>query len=339
MPYSTTLPSVHFGPIVGSRVTGFEAQLNKRRVPGLRGRAEREKGYGLLSAFSLRSAVTFFRDSRLTAYESGRNRERGGGCDSHCLHLFGLYRPSSLMIISDRYKYLFIQNEGTGSSSLGEELKGFYDGRDVLWKHAQLSDFEKTATPEQKKYFVIAGVRNPLDRMVTIYLRMKIESFQKLENDIRQAQAAGASFKADNLTKQIEKRRFIQERKLTFSEYFNLFLKGGEWREHKKLCLEQADYVCRHENLQEDFARLLEKLGIDQIRPVPNLNPTPEKKNDFLSYYPPEIWKDVIRYTHRSMSVLGYAYPSAWIERMPFLVRKMYHLDPRPQDGLCLSMA
>ena len=243
------------------------------------------------------------------------------------------------MIISDRFKYLFIQNEGTGSSSLGEELKGFYGGRSVLWKHAQLADFEGIATPAQRSYLVIAGVRNPLDRMVTVYLRMKKESFGKLENDIREAQAAGAFFKVDNLAKQIEKRRVIQEEDLSFPEYFDRFLKGGEWREHKKLHLERADYLCRHECLQEDFAFVLEKLGIEQVRPVPNLNPTPEKRADFLSYYSPEIRREVIRYTHRSMAALGYAYPSEWTEGMPFLVRKMYRLDARPQHAFCLSPA
>jgi len=239
------------------------------------------------------------------------------------------------MIISDRYRYLFIQNEGTGSSSLGEELKRHYDGRDLLWKHAQLRDFEKVATPEQRQYFVIAGVRNPLDRMVTVYLRMKGESFQKLENDVRQAQAAGAVFKADNLARQIEKRRIIQQENLTFSEYFLRFLKGDEWREHKKLRLEAADFVCRYENLQEDFARLLGMMGVDPVRAVPNLNPTPEK-DDFLSYYPPEIWRDVIRYTYRSMSALGYAYPGGWIEGSSFMARKRYRLDARPRSPLCL---
>jgi len=242
------------------------------------------------------------------------------------------------MIISERYRYLFIQNEGTGSSSLGEELKNLYGGREVLWKHAQLRDFEKVATQEQREYFVIAGVRNPLDRMVTVYLRMKNESFRKLENDIRQAQADGAAFKADNLGRQIEKRRILQRENLTFAEYFVRFLKGDEWREHKKLRLEAADYVYRHEHLQEDFADFLGMLGIDRVRPVPNLNPTPEK-DDFLSYYPPEIRRDVIRYTHRSMSALGYAYPGEWVEGSSFIARKRCRLDAPPRPPLCLHAA
>ena len=58
------------------------------------------------------------------------------------------------MIVSDKYKYLFIQHPTTASTSIALELCLKYDGKPILWKHANYRDFLTIATEEQKKYFV-----------------------------------------------------------------------------------------------------------------------------------------------------------------------------------------
>ncbi len=76
------------------------------------------------------------------------------------------------MIISDRYRYVFIQTPMTGSSAVAKELVEKYEGRTILSKHAIYSTFLANANNEQRKYFVFSGVRHPLDKMVSNYQKM-----------------------------------------------------------------------------------------------------------------------------------------------------------------------
>src|SRR6056297_762692 len=76
------------------------------------------------------------------------------------------------MIISHKYKYLFIEIPRTGSSAISQELQKYYDGISILRKHATYMEFEKIASAEEKQYFVFTGVRNPLDDAASIYLKL-----------------------------------------------------------------------------------------------------------------------------------------------------------------------
>ena len=95
------------------------------------------------------------------------------------------------MIISHKYKYLFIQNPNTGSTSIGYELCENYNGKPILYKHATYLDFEEIATREEKKYFTFTTVRNPLDKMTTIYMRFLTDHdswYTKKENLLKYSQ-------------------------------------------------------------------------------------------------------------------------------------------------------
>ena len=77
------------------------------------------------------------------------------------------------MIVSHRHKYVFIQLDQTASTAMARELCQHYGGEPMLWKHARYCDFMKVATPEEKEYFFFSGVRNPMDALVSTYLRQK----------------------------------------------------------------------------------------------------------------------------------------------------------------------
>src|SRR5258706_17839 len=57
----------------------------------------------------------------------------------------------------------------TGSTSISNELCELYDGKRILKKHSRYHEFLKTATEEQKKYFVFSGIRNPMDSIISVY--------------------------------------------------------------------------------------------------------------------------------------------------------------------------
>ena len=55
------------------------------------------------------------------------------------------------MIISHKYKYLFIETPHTGSTAISNELQENYDGQRILHKHAYYFEFARQASEEERK--------------------------------------------------------------------------------------------------------------------------------------------------------------------------------------------
>ena len=77
------------------------------------------------------------------------------------------------MIISHKYKFLFVGLPFSASSAITKELYDNYEGKPYLRKHSLIHEFNKTATLEEKQYFVFAVLRNPMEIAVTVYEKMK----------------------------------------------------------------------------------------------------------------------------------------------------------------------
>ncbi len=67
------------------------------------------------------------------------------------------------MIISHKYKHLFIELPLTASTAVSKELGENYGGSWILYKHAAYQDFLRQATAEEKEPFVFSSSHNPLD--------------------------------------------------------------------------------------------------------------------------------------------------------------------------------
>jgi hypothetical protein len=211
------------------------------------------------------------------------------------------------MIISHKHKYLFVELPRTASTAISRELRELYDGQAILRKHATYYDFLKIATPEEKQYFVFAGIRNPLDDAVSLYFKYKTDHRQQF------AGLAENQRKKRRLAEHVAaiKFRFIKETEADFSTYFKRFYKipYNTWSD---LSHKQFDYVIRFENLQNDFASVLALIGIEPQRPLPALNKTGGKDRDFLSYYTPEIIPRAKHVFGPYMKRWGYAFPPDW---------------------------
>ena len=77
------------------------------------------------------------------------------------------------MVISHKYKYLFIATPRTGSTAIQTELIKNYEGETIYRKHSHYFEFLSNATIKEKDYFVFASIRNPLDDIVSIYMKLK----------------------------------------------------------------------------------------------------------------------------------------------------------------------
>jgi hypothetical protein len=210
------------------------------------------------------------------------------------------------VIVSHKYRYLFVEFPYTASTAIHEELCRFYDGTPILWKHAKYHNFLSVASEEEKQYFVFSGIRNPLDAAVSTYLKLKTNHKGKYTDPERRRSRGG--FVTGRMLKRY---RFVQN-SADFAAYFDKFfwIPYDNW---SSLAHERFDFVMRFENLQDHFAEVLDWLDIQQARPLPLVNRTSDKGDDFWSYYDtPEIRRHAIRVFGPFMRRWDYSFPSDW---------------------------
>lgn len=207
------------------------------------------------------------------------------------------------MIISDRYRYVFIQTPMTGSSAVAKELVENYEGRAILSKHAVYSTFLAKATSEQRKYFVFSGVRHPLDKMVSTYQKMlnnhNKRFTKKLNSDPRKA------------IFQIRDR--LKFRKVQKGWSFEDFLKHTKvFDEVSSLDHSKFHFVMKFETLESDFERVLTQLDIPLVRKLPRFNST-EQKKDYMDFYKSEkIRKIAVKKMGPFLEKSSYSFPEHW---------------------------
>lgn len=210
------------------------------------------------------------------------------------------------MIISNEHKYLFIELPRTGSTAISKELRINYDGTRILSKHATYYDFLRIASPEEKTYFIFSCIRNPLDDAASLYFKYKTDHRQQF------SQATAHNGLAKYFTQR--RFRFVQNTDADFPTYFMKFYRipYNNW---SSLSHKRFDYVIRFENLQDDFAKVLKLLGIEQKRPLPVVNKTGGREEDFLSYYTPETIARAKWVFGSFMEQWGYEFPPEWGDR------------------------
>lgn len=210
------------------------------------------------------------------------------------------------MIISNTYKYVFVELPRTGSTAISRELRANYEGKPILNKHATYYDFLKIAGEEQKRYFVFAGIRNPLDDVVSLYFKYKTDHRNQFTDPVKVGRKRTSIYYLDNLAF-----RFVREKDADFPTFFKTFYRipYNNW---SQLSHKQFDFIIRFEHIQDDFARALERIGIQPKRQLPMINQTGGKRRDFWSYYTPETIPHAKRIFGPFMKKWGYEFPQEW---------------------------
>lgn len=210
------------------------------------------------------------------------------------------------MIISHTYKYVFVELPRTGSTAISRELRDLYDGQPILRKHATYQDFLKVASPIEKTYFVFGGIRNPLDDAVSYYFKLKTNHKQKFTDPQKLSRRTGLVNWIDNTLF-----HFLQKTDADFSSFFLRWyvVPYNTWA---SLSHKEFDYVVKFEQLQQDFARVLELIGIEPQRPLPMINKTSGKERTYAIYYTPAAIKRAKRVFGPYMEQWGYTFPPEW---------------------------
>jgi hypothetical protein len=213
------------------------------------------------------------------------------------------------MILSDENRYVFVQLPKTASTAIEKELIAHYGGKPVLLKHDLYHKFHRQATAEQKKYFVFASVRNPMDIVASHYYNLLQEN--RLSKRTPQKHSLARKLWGTYRTR--KRFDFVREVDGNFKTYFLRFYKApyANWSivDHQRF-----DFIIRYERMQEDFSELLGRLGLEQVQPIPKANTTKNKQGkNFLDLYTdPEVIQRAVNVFGPYFREFGYTFPEAW---------------------------
>jgi len=214
------------------------------------------------------------------------------------------------MIISHKYKFLFIGLPFSASSAISKELYLFYKGESLLRKHSLYYEFKKVATKKELDYFVFAVLRNPMEIVTTMYEKMKENTKGNFTNPKLFIENGGHITASHR-----ERFNFIHDKKATFQEYFNEFFQKP-YDNLASLTIDRCDYVIRYENISTDYSIALKKIGIKNIRRLPTANKT-RKKKTLCRYYTDEIKERAIFVFGPFLEKYNYSFPESWGEVRP----------------------
>jgi hypothetical protein len=200
----------------------------------------------------------------------------------------------------------------TGSTAISKELREIYDGSRILKKHSTYTDFLKVATSDERRYFAFAAVRNPADKLVSLYFKYKYD-----HRDYGNPETfRGSSFFIKTLMQ--AQFRFVHHKGATFPQFLSRYyrLPYDDW---SSLDHDKFSFIIRFENLADDFAEALRRIGIVPVRGLPQVNKTKDREADFWSYFTPET-------RGRAKWVFGpyfkrwrYRFPDGWGQDVPAL--------------------
>jgi hypothetical protein len=212
------------------------------------------------------------------------------------------------MVISDRYRYVFVELPHTGSTAVSRELCERYEGRKILHKHATYEEFVGVASSEQRTYFVFSTVRNPLDEAVSVYHKFLTDHRNRFTDPAKLARRSWLARERD-----LAKYRFARRPDADFPAFMRRFYRWP-YNSWSHLSHGRFDAVMRYETLAEDFAGVLACLGLTPERSLPVINATGGRARDFADYYTPEIIPHAMAIFGPYMKRWGYAFPEGWGE-------------------------
>jgi hypothetical protein len=205
------------------------------------------------------------------------------------------------VIISDAHRYLFVEQPHTACTAIRDELIELYGGQPMLTKHATYAEFLRVATPAQKRYFVFSGLRDPLDERVSMFFKYRTDQGAKYSRRIRRHRLGDRQRAAYDYAHEdgADVAGFVRR-------FHRLPYDNDTLIRHDRM-----DEVIRFEHLQDDFARTLRRLGLEQVRPVPVVNRT-SGRGSYLDYYPPDIRAHAAWVFGPFMRHWGYPLPADW---------------------------
>lgn len=199
------------------------------------------------------------------------------------------------MLISHRYKFIFVHVQKTGGTSITAALAKYCDESDFeflrrhnLDQHAYASDAIRVLGRETwDSYFTFAFERNPWDKCLSLY-------YYQLQNW------------------SVYRKPFRPQRP-TFQQWFYPFgmmvkklTPSIDMYSHKgEICV---DFVGRFERLREDFAEVCQRIGLPPTElPQENKSELRESRG-YREHFSPPMRKRIERIYRREIEAFGYSF-------------------------------
>jgi hypothetical protein len=216
------------------------------------------------------------------------------------------------MIVSHKYRFIFLRTEKTGGSSFTQALQGLLDEDDLqanmrrpawakfspihhgalklhfpkyfgLHRHARARDVRDVVGPKVfDSYFKFAIERNPWDRQVSLYAHRQW----------KRGKSPGG-FDRD-----------MRSRLYRSTEYVRL----NNWAIYAIGNDIVADRVLRYEHLADEINALVAELGLPGIAEMPRLRSYASDRPHYSTYYSPATRDLVARWYAREIDALGYRF-------------------------------
>jgi hypothetical protein len=214
------------------------------------------------------------------------------------------------MVISDEHRYVFIEVPQTASSALAAELIENYGGRRIFRKHTDYLEFHRTASAEERSYRVLATVRNPMDIVVSKFIKARDDH----RNSYGSAMAADAPF-GHRFRPEAREFAFIARHGADFARYVRKFYRHVY---NSRACLLPAHaHVLKYERLDVEFPAWLASVGLELARPLPRRHVTDGRGRDFSEWYQGDLRTHAVRVFSPYMLRWGYAFPADWPRLAP----------------------
>lgn len=213
------------------------------------------------------------------------------------------------MKVSHKHKYVFVELPQTASSAVGLELIENYDAENFKEKHALFRKFRNEMGEKYKDYFVFSAVRNPMDVVVSKYLKY-LNNHHNYHSSKRKIFNSGIDRIISPL-RENGRYKWIQKNNASFEDFFMKYYKKpfSNWSvvEHHTF-----DYIMRFEDVKNDFGAVLKKIGLDQVRELPVRNKT-EGKKEAHTYFTSEKARTRAVYVFGPfMELWNYSFPDSW---------------------------
>ena len=131
-----------------------------------------------------------------------------------------------------------------------------------------------------------------------------------------------------------KRHNYVKSRNASFSDYFLKYYKYP-YMDWNILAHKRFNHVIRFENLNDDFQKVLDLLGLESKRDLPLVNKTKGRDREFLSYFDEKSILRAKKVFGIYLKELNYEFPSEWgtheisnIERFKFemklIIMKIY---------------
>lgn len=185
------------------------------------------------------------------------------------------------MIVSQRYKFIFVHNPKVAGTSITDALSHFNDFDDIAdSKHETINQFFQRCNVHSTSYYVFGFVRNPWDRLSSFYHYWK------------------------DTDPKLKKLRDINELAKCLGEPWT---RGFYSLRPQYLFFNNDTHIGRFERLQSDFDEICDALVIGR-QPLARINES--KNEDYASQYSEEGAELVYNFYKQDVMRYGYDFRS-----------------------------